>query len=209
MKKNNSVTKVFLFRHTQTVNTLDGIFRYNGFIDVDVDENSLKSLYNFIPLLKKNNIAAIYSSDLIRAKKGAEIFSKALNIPIIESEKLREVKQGEWEGLSYNEIIKKFPEEAKKKFADYVNYKIKGGENLIEASVRVNKFMKEIIENHRNQNIIVFAHGGINTLILLKALNMALKDFFRIKQDFGCMNEIDYFENFTKVIRINYTINNS
>jgi alpha-ribazole phosphatase len=203
MNMENIATKVFLFRHTQTVNTMNGIFRYNGFIDVDVDEHGLKLLKRFIPFISKYKISAIYSSDLLRAKKGAEIFANYFNIKIIENKNLREVKQGRWEGLSYNEIIAQFPEEAEKKFNDYVNYRVKGGENLVEASNRVNSFINDVVKKHRGENIIILAHGGINTLIILKALNMGLDDFFKIKQDFGCLNEIDYFENFTKVIRLN------
>ena len=197
-------TKIFLFRHTQTVNTLDGIFRYNGFINVDVDEKGLNILKRFIPYLKSQKIDAIYSSDLIRARKGAEIFSEALALEINFSEELREVKQGRWEGLTYNEIIDRYPEEAEKKFKDYVYFKVKGGENLLEASNRVNTCMDDILRKHEGGKVIVFAHGGINTLILLKALNMELIDFFRIKQDFGCMNEIEYFDGFAKVIRLNF-----
>jgi broad specificity phosphatase PhoE len=198
--------KLFLFRHTQTNNTLDGTFRYNGFIDVDVDDNGLKIFYKFIPILKKYKFASIYSSDLIRAKKGAQIFSEELNISYFTDIRLREVSQGRWEGLSYNEIIEKYPEEANKKFNNYVDYKVKGGENLIEAQNRVMDFINELKKKYFEKNILIVAHGGINTLILLNALNMDLNDFFRIKQDFGCLNIIEYFETFSKVIKMNYTI---
>ncbi len=197
--------KLFLFRHTQTINTLDGTFRYNGFIDVDVDKKGLEIFHHYIPFLRNFNFSAIYSSDLIRAKKGAEIFSKFFNIPYRVDKKLREVSQGRWEGLSYEEIMKKYPEEAEKKFADYVTYKVEGAENLIEAQERVINFIETVKKEHFGKNIIIVAHGGINTLIILNALNMQLQDFFRIKQDFGCMNIIEYFDNFVKVEKINYT----
>ena len=116
MQTNNIPTKLFLFRHTQTINTLNGDFRYNGFIDVDVDEKGLDVLKRFIPFIKKQNIKAIYSSDLTRAIKGAEIFSKALNIKVIFSEKLREVKQGRWEGLVTMKSWRDFPRKRKKNF---------------------------------------------------------------------------------------------
>ena len=47
---------LFLFRHTETVNTVDGKFRYNGFIDVDVVPEGLNRLKKYIPLLKFRNI---------------------------------------------------------------------------------------------------------------------------------------------------------
>ncbi len=195
---------LFLFRHTETVNTIDGKFRYNGFIDVDVVPEGLIRLKKYIPLMKYRNIKRIYSSDLIRAYKGAEIFSKALGIKITKLKALREVKQGIFEGLTYDEIMEKYPEEAKKKFSDYVNYRVKGGESLLDAYNRVIPCIKKIMSN--NENVIIVAHGGINMLILNYCLNMDLKDFFRIQQDFGCMNEIEFQNNFIKVIRMNFVI---
>ncbi len=197
--------KLFLFRHTQTVNTVDGIFRYNGHCDVDATIDGLKIFYFYKDILADQNIRAIYSSDLIRAIKGGKILSELLQIPLYTSYELREIKQGVWEGLSYDEIMDRYPDEAKMKFADYVNFRVEGAENLIDASVRVNSFIERLYKKHKGEAVTIVAHGGINTLIILKALNMELKDFFRIKQDFGCMNEIDYFDDFSKLLKLNYT----
>ncbi len=195
---------LFLFRHTETLNTIDGKFRYNGFIDVDVVPESLNRLKKYIPLLKFRNIKKVYSSDLKRAYKGAKIFADALGLDVIKLKELREVKQGIFEGLTYDEIIEKYPDEAKKKFSDYVNYRVKDGESLKDAFERVIPCIKKIMS--KNENVIVVAHGGINMLILNYCLNMDLKDFFRIQQDFGCMNEIEFIDNFIKVIRMNYVL---
>ncbi len=195
---------IFLFRHTETINTIDGKFRYNGFIDVDVIPESLKRLKKYIPLLKYRNIKKIYSSDLKRAYKGAKVFAESLGLEVIKLKELREVKQGIFEGLTYDEIIEKYPEEAKKKFSDYVNYRVKGGESLKDAYNRIIPCVKKIFE--KSENSIIVAHGGVNMLILLYCLNMKLEDFFRITQDFGCMNEIEIYDNFIKVIRMNYVL---
>ena len=195
---------LFLFRHTETLNTIDGKFRYNGFIDVDVVPESLNRLKKYIPFLKFRNIKKVYSSDLKRAYKGAKIFADALGLDVIKLKELREVKQGIFEGLTYDEIIAKYPDEAKKKFSDYVNYRVKDGESLKDAFERVIPCIKKIMS--KNENVIVVAHGGINMLILNYCLNMDLKDFFRIQQDFGCMNEIEFIDDFIKVIRMNYVL---
>jgi len=198
------MSTLFLFRHTETVNTLDGKFRYNGFLDVDVTSEGLRRLKKYIPLLKFKNIKKIYSSDLKRAYKGAKIFGDALGINVIKLKELREVKQGIFEGLTYDEIIEKYPEEAKRKFADYVNYRVKNAESLLDAYNRVIPCIQKIMSS--NENVIIVAHGGINMLILCYCLNMDLKDFFRIQQDFGCMNEIEFMDDFIKVVRMNYVL---
>ena len=200
----STMATLFLFRHTETVNTIDGKFRYNGFIDVDVVPEGLNRLKKYIPLLKYRNIKKIYSSDLVRAYKGAKIFADALGVEVVKLKELREVKQGIFEGLTYDEIIEKYPEEAKKKFSDYVNYRVKNGESLKDAYNRVIPCVKEIMNN--DENVIIVAHGGVNMLILNYCLNMDLNDFFRIQQDFGCMNEIEFLDNFIRVIKMNFVL---
>ncbi len=198
------MSTLFLFRHTETVNTQDGKFRYNGFIDVDIVPEGLNRLKKFIPIIKYKNIKKVYSSDLKRAYKGAKIFADALGLEVIKLKELREVKQGIFEGLTYNEIIEKYPDEAKKKFSDYVNYRVKDAESLKDAYNRVIPCIKKIMSS--DENVIIVAHGGINMLILCHCLNMDLKDFFRIQQDFGCMNEIEFMDNFIKVVRMNFVL---
>ncbi len=198
------MSTLFLFRHTETVNTQDGKFRYNGFIDVDIVPEGLNRLKKFISIIKYKNIKKVYSSDLKRAYKGAKIFADALGLEIIKLKELREVKQGIFEGLTYNEIIEKYPDEAEKKFSDYVNYRVKDAESLKDAYNRVIPCIKKIMSS--DENVIIVAHGGINMLILCHCLNMDLKDFFRIQQDFGCMNEIEFMDNFIKVVRMNFVL---
>ena len=198
------MSTLFLFRHTETVKTQDGKFRYNGFIDVDIVPEGLNRLKKFISIIKYKNIKKVYSSDLKRAYKGAKIFADALGLEIIKLKELREVKQGIFEGLTYNEIIEKYPDEAEKKFSDYVNYRVKDAESLKDAYNRVIPCIKKIMSS--DENVIIVAHGGINMLILCHCLNMDLKDFFRIQQDFGCMNEIEFMDNFIKVVRMNFVL---
>ena len=195
---------LFLFRHTETVNTIDGKFRYNGFLDVDIVPEGLNRLKKYIPLLKYRNIKNIYSSDLKRAYKGAKVFAEAFGLNVVKLKELREVKQGIFEGLTYDEIVEKYPDEVRKKFDDYVNYRVKDGENLLDAYNRVVPCIENIMK--RDENVIVVAHGGVNMLILLHCLNMNIRDFFRIQQDFGCMNEIEFMDNFIKVVRMNYVL---
>ena len=56
-----------------------------------------------------------------------------------------------------------------------------------------------------NEKILIVAHGGTNRIIIGKALNLSLKCQFRIKQNIGCVNVIDFFEEVAVVSLINYT----
>jgi alpha-ribazole phosphatase len=51
----------------------------------------------------------------------------------------------------------------------------------------------EIVERHRGGEVLVIAHGGVNRVILLDAIGAPFSSMFRIEQDYGCLNIIDYY----------------
>ena len=56
--------------------------------------------------------------------------------------------------------------------------------------------------NHRNECVCVLAHGGVNRVILTEAMGLPIENFFRIEQDYGCLNVIDYFDDGCPVVKL-------
>lgn len=198
-----SSTTVFLLRHGQTVNTLDGIFRYNGHIDVDVTAKSLETMRAIAQQLDTRPIAHIYSSNLRRSQAGAAVIADQLKIGHTSLPAFREIKMGCWEGLTYDEVKKQYPEQIKSKFGDFINYRIPGGETIPEVENRVFKQLDELLQTHRGEQLVIVAHGGINMLIICRALQMPATSIFRLKQDFCCINHLDYYPDFVQVNLVN------
>ena len=65
-------------RHGEVVN--GGEKRYNGHIDIDITETGVHQMHRLAERLDGKSVAAVYSSDLIRSRKGAEIISQRLNL---------------------------------------------------------------------------------------------------------------------------------
>lgn len=194
-------TRLYLARHGETSNVSNGALRFNGHIDVDLSPKGIHQMGRLTECLAKRPIANIYSSDLTRSIKGAKIIATKHQIEVVPLPDLREVKQGSWEGLTYEEVLERYPEEAKRRFSDFINYRVPGGENLLDARTRAIPKLKELIRINQGKEFVIVGHGGINILILHDALGLDLKHFFRIGQDFGCLNVIDYYER-TAVVRM-------
>ncbi len=192
-------TRIFLVRHGEVVN--HGEFRYNGHIDIDITERGLRQMQVVAERLKDEPVKGIYSSGLVRTVKGAAEIARHHNIKPVSDERLKELSAGRWEGLTFAEVQERFPDEAHIRFEDLVNYRIKEGESLRDLEGRVIPALTDIIESHKGESAAIVAHGGVNRVILCNAMNLRLENFFRIEQDYGCLNIIDFYDN-TAVVKL-------
>lgn len=194
------VTRLYLIRHGQVVNHHE--LRYNGHFDVDITEKGVSQMEALSEFLGKVPIKAMYSSDLQRAFKGAQIISSGLKIIPIKVHALKELHLGRWEGLTRKEAAERFPEEAHFTFRHLATSKVKDGESLRELTERVIPAINDIIKRHNNESVCIVAHGGVNRVILCDAMGLPIENFFRIEQDYGCLNVIDYFDDGVKVVKL-------
>ena len=201
MKKN--YTTIFLLRHGETVNTLDGPLRYNGHFDVDITPKALAQMAQRGRELSRFKVTTVYASDLTRCRLGGEIIAEKIGCPLILKKNLREMKMGDWEGLTLAEVEVRFPEQVTKKFADFHNYRIPGSETIKEVEARIYPEFDDLISQHRNETIVIVAHGGVNLLLLTRALGLPSQDIFTLNQDFGCINQLHIGDDFTKVVMMN------
>lgn len=91
-------------------------------------------------LIKNTQIKKIYASDSLQALETAKLFSDKLQLNVIKSKLLRNIKRPLWEGLTNSEIRFKF----KKEFDVWTNrpgdVRFKNGERIFDVRKRVAKF---------------------------------------------------------------------
>ncbi len=194
-------TTVYLMRHGEVVN--GGEKRYNGHIDVDITEKGVHQMIRLAALLAGKSISAIYSSDLIRSVKGAQIIAERVGIAPTALRDLRERSVGAWEGMTAEEIRERFPSEYAQWRADLLNYRPPGGgECLLNVQTRILAAFSKLVSSHPDQEIAMLLHGGVNRVIIADALRMDMMNLFRIDQAFGALNIIDYHESGMAVVRL-------
>jgi broad specificity phosphatase PhoE len=109
----------------------------------------MERLAEFLSDRPGDPIAAVYSSDLQRALKGALIIGKRLGLEPQKVPVLRELNLGRWEGLTREEATEKFPDDAHLSYKDLATSRVKGGESLLDLKKRVLPAIHEITERHR------------------------------------------------------------
>lgn len=193
-------TRIYLIRHGEVVGA--GTSRYNGHADVALTKHGISQYHELKERLSGFNISACYSSDLSRCVTGAEIICEEFGIKPILKRELRELNIGVWEGMTWAEIVEKYPQEWEGRLADLVNYRVPKGENLLDLAGRALPVIREIVSMHRGEEVLVVGHGGMNRTILLDAIGAPLSALFNIEQKYACLNIIDYFEDDKRTVSL-------
>jgi alpha-ribazole phosphatase len=189
-----------LIRHGEVVGA--GTPRYNGQADVGLTERGIAQYHQLKERLSGARISACYTSDLTRCVQGAVILGRHFGLEPVRHQELRELNIGIWEGLTWAELMERYPEEWQARLADVVNYRVPQGENLLDMEQRVMPVIREIVARHSGEEVLVVAHGGVNRVVLLNAMAAPLSSLFNIEQKYGCLNIIDYYADGKSVVML-------
>lgn len=190
---------VFLIRHGQTDSSLKN--KLCGRTDEPLNSNGIHEVKRLITFLRiKNKPDIIITSPLIRAKQTAEIIADNYNITPIESKELREIDFGEWEGLTFNEIKNKQPDEFIKWMKHPDKFTPTNGESIIDLNKRINNFMNKVVDNsEKNSTIYLITHGGPIRSALINTLKILPSSYWNIKISHGSVTCLEYDDNIVKL----------
>jgi alpha-ribazole phosphatase/probable phosphoglycerate mutase len=198
-------TRLYLVRHGQVA---DGhTDRYHGHNDIGLSPKGVQQFETLAAQLEPLPLAGIYASDLTRALTGAEIISRGREVAPQIIPAFREVHFGVWEGLNFTEIAERYPAELEARFKDLTTFRIPGGESLTDVRARALPRLTSLIQQHHQEAFLIVAHAGINRVILSDALGLPLEFLFRLDQNYGCLNVIDYFPDMAVVRLVNGGVN--
>lgn len=189
---------IYILRHGETEYGRER--RYLGHMDCKLSENGLEDAKKLYYVFKEKEIEDIYCSDLVRCTNSINIVFPKKKVVLLKD--LREINMGEWDGLTFEEIKKKYPEEFKIRGENISSFVPPKGESFNQCQQRALKVFNEIIKS-TNKNVAICTHAGFIRALLCKFLNKDLDYMFKIKQDYGCINIIKVEEEDISVEAIN------
>jgi len=163
---------LWLVRHGQTAWNLSG--RYQGQADVPLNDTGWQQARALPAALPGGDFAALYSSDLRRARDTASVLAQHLSLPVQVDARLREVRLGDWEGMLFTDIQAQYPVEWQARQTDPLNAHPPGGENLTEVAARVWAAADDIARQHPGRELVVVAHGLSLATLRVRALGLPL-----------------------------------
>lgn len=190
------MTRLILIRHGETDYNLQN--RYCGFSNPSLNKNGIWQSKKLADRLVNIKVGKVYSSDLKRAVETATIIFKSNSIEQLSD--FREMNFGIFEGLKYDEIVKKYPSRYKNWINSPAKIKLPNGEALEDLVERVRRELTFILSRHKDGKVALVTHGGPIRVILCDALKFNLDSFWKIKQDIAALNVIDYPENSSPIV---------
>ena len=150
-------TTLLLVRHGETDWNAAG--RLQGQTDTPLNDFGRRQAQQLAEGLEAEELEAIYSSDLARARETAEIVGERLGLAVVLDPDLREKDWGNWEGLSPVE-------------RDRVEFV---GETTEVHQERTLRALRRIAQRHAGERpVLVLTHGGSIRRVQTAALGMAL-----------------------------------
>jgi broad specificity phosphatase PhoE len=144
-----------LARHGETDWNLE--HRWQGHTGPPLNEHGRQQARELAAQL--HDIAAIYSSDTIRAQETAEIVGASLGLRVRTDPRLREVNFGEWEGLTRREINERFAD-AFSRWEALELAEPNGGESDATMAERVIRALTDIAREQSDRRVLVVTSGG-------------------------------------------------
>lgn len=185
-----STLKLIAIRHGETEwNTQN---RVMGQLDSPLTPQGIQQAHAIAARLSKQAFHALYSSDLGRAMRTAEIIASVCGKPVTCDTGLRERNMGIFQGLTVEEMHKKFPNERRDYEHIGFEYVVPQGESAKQRTERSLNVMTAIAERHPDEIIVVVTHGGFLMGFFESVLGMTPGNGWRFKRSNASYSVFEY-----------------
>lgn len=187
------MTRLYLVRHGET--EWNKARKIQGGIDTDLSAYGVEQSHALAKRLSKEEIDFIYSSHLQRALRTAEIIANYKKCKFLKADECHEIRLGPWEGMTMDEIQERYSEHLWTYREDPSNFHLPGAETFLELAERTYNTILEIVNKHKDSNILLVSHGTAIKAAIIKILGIDIDHYNKFKIDNASFSIIDFKEN--------------
>lgn len=172
---------------------------FYGVHDIDLSERGLAQARGQAECLGEVPFAAIYSSDLMRASKGAALIAERCGVQVQIEPDLREMHLGQLEAMPHAEAMERYPSWAGRSYFEMLDARMPGGgESVRDLAQRVLPCLDRIAQaqagpsvHGRWPTVVVYAHNTVARVLLAEAAGVGVSGYPKFTQRYGAINRID------------------
>lgn len=195
---------LFLIRHAATANNrarppiLQGRRTDPGLSPEGVEQAEQTARF-----LADYPLDAVFSSPLRRAMETAAAIALPHGLKVLPDGGFIEADVGEWEGLSWDKIEKRFPDEYRAFMANPVNSPYRGGESIGDVQRRTLGHFERLGAENLGKNIVLVAHNVVNRAYIAHLTEISVGKYRSVPQSNCGINLLRYRDGKMKVLTIN------
>lgn len=114
-----------------------------------------------------------------------------------------ETNHGRWEGLTYREVLARYPAEARARWSQGLNGRAEGGESLAEVYARIAMAWRQLLHDHTGGRVLVVTHATPIQLVLCECFGLGPGEHWHWRVDLGSVTSIDVYATGAIVRRVN------
>ncbi len=165
-------------RHGETAWNADS--RIQGQTDIPLNLRGEAQARRLRTRLAHEAIVVAYASDLQRAWRTAELAVEGRSISVVRDPVWRELRFGDWEGLTSSETVARDPEIAAARRRRPGDVRPPNGEHLGDMRDRIAPAIDAIRLRHPGETVLVATHGGVVRTLGCHLLGMDLNLAWRL-----------------------------
>ncbi len=192
-------TRIILLRHGEVENAGSVFYSQQ---DVSLSDFGRKQSLALADRLKDVPFSMVFSSDLGRCLFLAEAIAEKRGLVVESRSELREVDFGRWSGLSWEAVEARYPGALSERMEKLESYRPPQGENLAEVALRVWRVIDEVLKKCKEEAVAIVSHGGVNRVLIARAIGLSLNNIFTLEQDFACVNVLDFYPDGPVTLRL-------
>ncbi|HSB24153.1 MAG TPA: histidine phosphatase family protein [Burkholderiaceae bacterium] len=165
-------TRIIAIRHGQTAWNAET--RMQGQLDTALDARGRWQAQRLVQALAHEAIDVIVASDLSRAMHTAAPLAEARGLRVHSEPRLRERSFGVFQGFTYADIARHWPDESARWRARDASFAPPRGESLQHFYQRCVAIAQELAGRHAGRSIVWVTHGGVLDCLYRAATRVAL-----------------------------------
>jgi ribonuclease H / adenosylcobalamin/alpha-ribazole phosphatase len=180
-------------RHGASVFSLEKRFSGSGGLDVPLAPLGIQQAQALASeVARRNEVTAIIASPLLRTQQTAQFVSAAIGLPIVTMPEFAEAAFGDWDGCTFSEVSKKWPEQLREWLAG-TDIAPPGGESFAHVRDRVEQGRREVLDRFAGEHVLIVSHVTPIKIMTSTAIGAPLDALFKMELPPCSLSKLAWF----------------
>ncbi|MBP9093164.1 histidine phosphatase family protein [bacterium] len=191
-----AITSLYLVRHGHTKATELGLLYSDPKIEItEKGISQAQAAAKYIATVKPQ---ILLCGAAVRVAQSSQAVEQETGLKAQTIKGFEEWQVGDWEGRTYLDIKKNDPDQYHNWCVDPIENAPPNGESIVQLSERIQENLISLISNSEfeGKTIAMVTHSGIIRSIIVHALEMPIRNFWRLSIPTGSITRIDFSKSF-------------